>query len=337
VNLLEKPMSVEDAFLAQLAANPADDLTRLVYADWLDERDDPRGRFLRLEQERAGLDENDPRAADLDRDLGERIRALSWDWLSAAGKRWDVWLMGFPVARKISVIKALRELTDCGLRLGLQTVNAVPACVLISCSRGGSQVARRHLEAVGTESDGPVTVSVRPCPDPSSTPAFKAPEWFALDLSGPLPGQESAMLAAIDTHFEWAAQAARLASPTAPAAIGHYPTEQAARLGNELLAGLAETQVRRVATERTPVRVPILWRSDSTGPYRVLLMSYPVERKVQIIKAIREATGVGLSEAMQRSQRRPPIVLRERVDGSEVERVRRLFADIGTIEIRADP
>ena len=33
-------MSEEDAFLAGIRAEPKDDLRRLVYADWLDERDD---------------------------------------------------------------------------------------------------------------------------------------------------------------------------------------------------------------------------------------------------------------------------------------------------------
>ena len=31
--------------------NPDADLPRLVYADWLDERDDPRGAYLRAESE----------------------------------------------------------------------------------------------------------------------------------------------------------------------------------------------------------------------------------------------------------------------------------------------
>lgn len=38
----------EEAFLAALLENPTDNLTRLVYADWLDERDDPRGPYLRV-------------------------------------------------------------------------------------------------------------------------------------------------------------------------------------------------------------------------------------------------------------------------------------------------
>lgn len=41
-------MSDEVAFLNAIRANPDDDTTRLVYADWLDDRDDPRGAFVRL-------------------------------------------------------------------------------------------------------------------------------------------------------------------------------------------------------------------------------------------------------------------------------------------------
>jgi uncharacterized protein (TIGR02996 family) len=37
----------EFGLLAAVLANPADDLPKLVYADWLDERNDPRGTFLR--------------------------------------------------------------------------------------------------------------------------------------------------------------------------------------------------------------------------------------------------------------------------------------------------
>lgn len=41
-------MSEEHAFLSAIMANPDDHTTKLVYADWLDERDDPRAEVLRL-------------------------------------------------------------------------------------------------------------------------------------------------------------------------------------------------------------------------------------------------------------------------------------------------
>jgi uncharacterized protein (TIGR02996 family) len=43
----------DEAFLRALAEEPADDVRRLVYADWLDERGDPRAAFLRAEVELA--------------------------------------------------------------------------------------------------------------------------------------------------------------------------------------------------------------------------------------------------------------------------------------------
>ena len=44
-------MPTDTAFLAAVAAAPHDRLPRLVYADWLDEHDDPRGELIRLEEE----------------------------------------------------------------------------------------------------------------------------------------------------------------------------------------------------------------------------------------------------------------------------------------------
>jgi uncharacterized protein (TIGR02996 family) len=43
--------SDDAALLRAVLANPADDAPRLVYADWLDERGDPRGEYLRADLE----------------------------------------------------------------------------------------------------------------------------------------------------------------------------------------------------------------------------------------------------------------------------------------------
>jgi uncharacterized protein (TIGR02996 family) len=48
----KRSVTQEEAFLAAIEAAPQDMLPRLVYADWLDERNDPRGEYLRLEVER---------------------------------------------------------------------------------------------------------------------------------------------------------------------------------------------------------------------------------------------------------------------------------------------
>src|SRR5437764_6172383 len=55
-----RPMPDDDAFLRAILAHPDDDLPRLVYADWLDERGDPKGEFIRLQCELERLAPNDP-------------------------------------------------------------------------------------------------------------------------------------------------------------------------------------------------------------------------------------------------------------------------------------
>ncbi len=48
-------MSEDEAFLSAIVANPDDSTTKLVYADWLDERDDPRAEIVRLKVQVAAL------------------------------------------------------------------------------------------------------------------------------------------------------------------------------------------------------------------------------------------------------------------------------------------
>ena len=54
-------MGIEDAFLHDILAHPDDDAPRLIYADWLDEHNDPRGEFIRTQCALAQLSEEDPR------------------------------------------------------------------------------------------------------------------------------------------------------------------------------------------------------------------------------------------------------------------------------------
>lgn len=83
-------MTHDDAFLQAILENPDDDFPRLVYADWLEERGDPRGEFIRLQCQIANLPAGDPRRPELEgreRDLLGRHED-SWvgrirDWVVA--------------------------------------------------------------------------------------------------------------------------------------------------------------------------------------------------------------------------------------------------------------
>lgn len=77
-------MNEELAFLNVLRANPEDDTTRLVYADWLDEHgDSERAAYLRLLVELAGCEEpgdSEEWSAQLER-LWALRETFAADWL----------------------------------------------------------------------------------------------------------------------------------------------------------------------------------------------------------------------------------------------------------------
>ncbi len=62
----------EAAFLQTILENPYDDTPRLVYADWLEERGDPRGEFIHLQYALERTPEDDPGRPELE----ARERAL---------------------------------------------------------------------------------------------------------------------------------------------------------------------------------------------------------------------------------------------------------------------
>lgn len=67
---------MDDGFLRAILARPDDNLPRLVYADYLDERGDPRGEFIRVQ---IALSQN-----NLDPELKQRERDLFTEY----GERW---------------------------------------------------------------------------------------------------------------------------------------------------------------------------------------------------------------------------------------------------------
>jgi uncharacterized protein (TIGR02996 family) len=72
----------DGAFLQAILAAPADDVPRLVYADWLEERGDRRAELLRLDCQLTGLSASDPTASRLRARLGELGLTAEPDWVA---------------------------------------------------------------------------------------------------------------------------------------------------------------------------------------------------------------------------------------------------------------
>jgi uncharacterized protein (TIGR02996 family) len=76
-------MADEQAFLRAILANPTDDGTRLVYADWLEERGDSSGEFLRIQTALTRMPRKDKQRAGFKKRLKELRstigpEALAW-------------------------------------------------------------------------------------------------------------------------------------------------------------------------------------------------------------------------------------------------------------------
>jgi uncharacterized protein (TIGR02996 family) len=69
------------ALLSDCKENPEDDTPRLVLADWLEERDDPRGSFLRAQVMASRLPELDPERGRLESEAARLLLAHEKEWL----------------------------------------------------------------------------------------------------------------------------------------------------------------------------------------------------------------------------------------------------------------
>src|SRR5262245_10578056 len=68
------PMQTEDAFVQAVRESPGEASLRLMYADWLEERGDPLGEFLRLQHRLDHLDDSDAERPALEEREREFVR-----------------------------------------------------------------------------------------------------------------------------------------------------------------------------------------------------------------------------------------------------------------------
>jgi uncharacterized protein (TIGR02996 family) len=87
------------SFLEDIRANPDDDTPRLVYADWLMERDNPRGELIRVQCDLAKIDDEDPRRPVLQAREQELLDAHEAGWRAELPSfkpiRWGPFERGF--------------------------------------------------------------------------------------------------------------------------------------------------------------------------------------------------------------------------------------------------
>jgi uncharacterized protein (TIGR02996 family) len=98
-------MSPARAFLADILDKPDDEAVRLIFADWLEERGDPRGPFIRLQCQLAHLPDDHPHRRDLEAEIQDLLLRHGEEWtapLQELAEDWDL-RGGFVESLRISV------------------------------------------------------------------------------------------------------------------------------------------------------------------------------------------------------------------------------------------
>ncbi|HEU0033015.1 MAG TPA: ribosomal protein L7/L12 [Kofleriaceae bacterium] len=108
--------ALEATLIASIRERPDDDEIRLVYADLLEQRGDPRGEYLRLELELARIPTR----------LDELARQIDPAWLAQVQRRYTLYLTRVG-SSLIGTIKEVREVTGIGLKEAKDLVDAVRA------------------------------------------------------------------------------------------------------------------------------------------------------------------------------------------------------------------
>ena len=79
-------MNEDDAFIRAIREQPDDETSRLVYADWLDDRSDPRAEYLRAEAAWAALQPSDEQYRPLYRRVSQLAATLDPEWFAAVSR-----------------------------------------------------------------------------------------------------------------------------------------------------------------------------------------------------------------------------------------------------------
>lgn len=140
-------MNDEAAFLAAIAAAPGDPTPRLVYADWLEERGDPRAEFIRLQHQLADL---------LDR-LPQLRGGFDLEWVRSVEVRRDVVLHTFTPEQRRHVTKLVRLHTGMGFGEANAFLAGLPAAVLRNLPLDRAEQLRREFAEVAAVTLAPPT------------------------------------------------------------------------------------------------------------------------------------------------------------------------------------
>jgi uncharacterized protein (TIGR02996 family) len=257
-------MDEDFQFLKAIFSQPGDDVTRLVYADWLEERGDPRGEYVRLDVERH-RPENEAKGvqAALAKRLGDIVpkldaRWVGWMWQARnlpPGARVDLVFVGD--GRGLIEVRGGQEDTVLLVEGRPVALNWDDCCgsvgqyLVFTGHTRGADYARQLAELVRGELDGgrPLAELVEPLL------ALFAPGTYCLGYT-PSPAVESA---------------ATLEYPDRPGAdrelVGYYPADQRNFVCTQPSESLDEGRVTYYREQVRAGRRPVVLTASAEGAW----------------------------------------------------------------------
>src|SRR5947207_533207 len=122
-------MNTENDLLQAFRANPQDAAARQAYIEWLEQRRDPRGEFLRLQGEVSRLTTR----------LRELAQQIDPDWLAEVGRSYRVVLKKFSPDWRLEIIKALQQAAHLDVDQALELLDRLPATVREGLAKGDAE------------------------------------------------------------------------------------------------------------------------------------------------------------------------------------------------------
>ncbi|MGL4422855.1 MAG: TIGR02996 domain-containing protein [Gemmataceae bacterium] len=131
-------MTTDEEFLFRLQQDPGNNVLRLAYADWLEERGDPRAEYLRLLIE----------YRDLSVRMAQLRRQLPTAWTTAVSPWCRVTLVRFQPEKRRQVLQLWRELTDQRIAELSTKLDQLPQTIRTRISLGAATAIATAFEDV---------------------------------------------------------------------------------------------------------------------------------------------------------------------------------------------
>ena len=137
----------ESKLIAEIKSNPSSNESRLIYADWLDDRADFRAAYLRTELKFSNTEFGSKDYEKLLANLETLFVSINETWMENLGIRFDFCLQAAG-SQKLSTVRDVRNITGAGLSLAKSLSDEAPSALINSIPFFSAIRLFRHFKSI---------------------------------------------------------------------------------------------------------------------------------------------------------------------------------------------